>query len=95
MPNSNFICAMMYLAKHDDKDLYGEVVKKCQEIEVQSLLAVQGSLNSSTETATFVSQLQMVQRLKNYTNARLYCELIRASLMSLHRVTGSFSESHW
>lgn len=139
MLNSNFICAMMYLAKHDDKDLYAEVVKKCQEIEVlhrgnnvkstitldetlkklcaleienmshcstridmepithclQSLLAVQGSLNSSTETATFVSQLQMVQRLKNYTNARLYCELIRASLMSLHSVAGSFSESHW
>ena len=62
---------------------------------LQSLLAVQLSLNSGTETPTFVGQLLMVQRLKNYTNARLYCELIRASLMSLHSVVGLLNESHW
>ncbi|XP_008553278.1 mediator of RNA polymerase II transcription subunit 24 [Microplitis demolitor] len=33
MLSSDFLCAMMYLAKYDDKDLYLEVVKKCQEIE--------------------------------------------------------------
>ncbi|XP_014254037.1 mediator of RNA polymerase II transcription subunit 24 [Cimex lectularius] len=34
MLNCDFLTAMLYLAKHDDKDLYNEVVKKCQEIEV-------------------------------------------------------------
>ncbi|KAL1122381.1 hypothetical protein AAG570_003786 [Ranatra chinensis] len=33
MLNCNFLTAMLYLAKHDDKDLYNEVVKKCQDIE--------------------------------------------------------------
>ena len=33
MLSSDFLCAMMYLAKYDDKDLYIEVVKKCQKIE--------------------------------------------------------------
>ncbi|KYQ58998.1 Mediator of RNA polymerase II transcription subunit 24 [Trachymyrmex zeteki] len=137
MLNSDFLCAMMYLAKYDDKDLYIEVVKKCQEIEtllktstqksvvpmedslkklcnleieslcpektkmesithcLQPLFAVQVLLNPSTETTVFVNQLLMVQRLKSYTNARLYCEIIRACLMCLHNVTGTFKESQW
>ncbi|XP_072761073.1 mediator of RNA polymerase II transcription subunit 24-like [Anoplolepis gracilipes] len=135
--NSDFLCAMMYLAKYDDKDLYVDVVKKCQEIEtlsktssqksvvamedslkklcnlnieslypektkmesithcLQPLFAVQVLLNPSTETTVFVNQLLMVQRLKSYTNARLYCEIIRACLMCLHNVTGTFKESQW
>ncbi|XP_029032801.1 mediator of RNA polymerase II transcription subunit 24 isoform X2 [Osmia bicornis bicornis] len=139
MLSSDFLCAMMYLAKYDDKDLYIEVVKKCQEIEallktsslkssvpieeslkklcnleidcltlspemtqmesithcLQPLFAVQVLLNPSTETAVFVNQMLMVQRLKNYTNARLYCEIIRACLMCLHNVVGMFKESQW
>lgn len=139
MLSSDFLCAMMYLAKYDDKDLYVEVVKKCQEIEtllktsslkssvpiedslkklcnleidcltlspemtqmesithcLQPLFAVQVLLNPSTETAVFVNQMLMVQRLKNYTNARLYCEIIRACLMCLHNVAGTFKESQW
>ncbi|KAM0725562.1 Mediator of RNA polymerase II transcription subunit 24 [Formica fusca] len=137
MLNSDFMCAMMYLAKYDDKDLYIDVAKKCQEIEtllktssqksvvpiedslkklcnleieslclekirmesithcLQPLFAVQVLLNPSTETAVFVNQLLMVQRLKSYTNARLYCEIIRACLMCLHNVTGTFKESQW
>ncbi|XP_029178251.1 mediator of RNA polymerase II transcription subunit 24-like [Nylanderia fulva] len=137
MLNSDFLCAMMYLAKYDDKDLYIDVVKQCQEIEsllktcsqksvvpiedslkklcnleieslclekvkmesithcLQPLFAVQVLLNPSTETAVFVNQLLMVQRLKSYTNARLYCEIIRACLMCLHNVTGTFKESQW
>lgn len=137
MLNSDFLCAMMYLAKYDDKELYIEVVKKCQEIEtllktstqksvvpiedslkklcsleieslcpekikmesithcLQPLFAVQVLLNPSTETTVFVNQLLMVQRLKSYTNARLYCEIIRACLMCLHNVTGTFKESQW
>ncbi|XP_060828388.1 mediator of RNA polymerase II transcription subunit 24 isoform X2 [Bombus pascuorum] len=139
MLSSDFLCAMMYLAKYDDKDLYIEVVKKCQEIEallktsslkssvpieeslkklcnlevdcvtlspemsqmesithcLQPLFAVQVLLNPSTETSVFVNQMLMVQRVKNYTNARLYCEIIRACLMCLHNVTSTFKESQW
>ncbi|CAD1480836.1 unnamed protein product, partial [Heterotrigona itama] len=139
MLSSDFLCAMMYLAKYDDKDLYIEVVKKCQEIEallktsslkssvpieeslkklcnlevdcltlspemsqmesithcLQPLFAVQVLQNPSTETSVFVNQMLMVQRLKNYTNARLYCEIIRACLMCLHNVTSTFKESQW
>lgn len=161
MLNSDFLCAMMYLAKYDVTgmlqlllasisvskyliyfiyiflDLYLNVAKKCQEIEallktctqksvvpiedslkklcnleienlcpektkmesithcLQPLFAVQVLLNPSTETAVFMNQLLMVQRLKNYTNARLYCEIIRACLMCLHNVTGTFKESQW
>lgn len=70
---------------------------------LQPLFAVQVLLNPSTETAAFVNQLLMVQRLKSYTNARLYCEIIRACLMCLHNVTGTLrsvtqrnrKESQW
>ncbi|XP_008208388.1 mediator of RNA polymerase II transcription subunit 24 [Nasonia vitripennis] len=136
---SDFICAMLYSAKHDNKDLYIYIVKKCQEIEkeqqksntkcsipiedslkklcnleienivskfvkvdaepitycLQPLLAVQNLVNPSTETSIYISQLHMIQRLKNYSNARLYCEVIRACMMCLHDVTGSLKESHW
>lgn len=62
---------------------------------LQPLFAVQVLLNPSTETTVFVNQLLMVQRLKSYTNARLYCEIIRACLMCLYNVTGTFKESQW
>jgi mediator of RNA polymerase II transcription subunit 24 len=62
---------------------------------LQPLLAVQNLVNPSTETSTYISQLHMIQRLKNYSNARLYCEVIRACMMCLHDVTGTFKESHW
>ncbi|XP_011688763.1 PREDICTED: mediator of RNA polymerase II transcription subunit 24 [Wasmannia auropunctata] len=137
MLNSDFLCAMMYLAKYDDKDLYVEVVKKCQEIEtllktstqksvtpiedslkklcnleiesfcpektkmesitycLQPLFTVQVLLNPSTETTVYVNQLLMVQRLKSYTNVRLYCEIIRAGLMCLHNEALTVKESQW
>lgn len=62
---------------------------------LQPLLAVQVLLNPSTETAVFVNQLLMIQRLKGYTNARLYSEVMRACLMCLHNVTGTVKESQW
>lgn len=62
---------------------------------LQPLFAVQVLLNPSTETVVFVNQLLMVQRLKSYTNARLYCEIIRACLMCLNNVTGTAKESQW
>ncbi|XP_015121918.1 mediator of RNA polymerase II transcription subunit 24 [Diachasma alloeum] len=140
MLSSDFLCAMMYLAKHDDRDLYLEVIKKCQEIEayhkangpksppieetlkkltnfeiesifilpnsanspvesitycLQPMFAVQVLLNASTETTIFVNQFLMIQRLKGYTNARLYCEIMRACLMCLHNAIGTVKESQW
>ena len=62
---------------------------------LQPLIAVQNLVNPSTETSTYISQLHMIQRLKNYSNPRLYCEVIRACMMCLHDVTGAFKESHW
>ncbi|XP_046421667.1 mediator of RNA polymerase II transcription subunit 24 [Neodiprion fabricii] len=139
MINSDFLCAMMCLAKHDDKELYIEVVKKCQDIEslqknstvksavpiesslkqlcnldietlashsknnkkepitycLQPLFAVQVLLNPSTETTVLVNQLLMIQRIKGYSNAKLYSEIIRACFMCLHDVTGTSKESLW
>ncbi|XP_075220202.1 mediator complex subunit 24 isoform X2 [Lycorma delicatula] len=138
----DFTTAMLYLAKHEDKELYAEVVKKCREIEVtlnqnakpvqesiqdsltklcslelgtnglvnlereadtsepltyvlQALLAVEVLLNPSADTNTLVNKLLMVQRLKGYSNVRLYCELIRGCLMSLNDVLESSEESQW
>lgn len=62
---------------------------------LQPLLAVQNLVNPCTETSIYISQLHMIQRLKNYSNARLYCEVIRACMMCLHDVKGTFKESHW
>lgn len=62
---------------------------------LQPLIAVQNLVNPGTENSVFTSQLKMVQRLKNYTNARLYCEIIRASMMCLLDVTGTLKDSHW
>lgn len=62
---------------------------------LQPLLAVQVLLNPSTETNVLVNQLQMIQRIKSYSNARLYCEIIRACFMCLHDLTGTSKESLW
>lgn len=62
---------------------------------LQPLLAVQNLVNPISETSVYINQLHMIQRLKNYSNARLYCEVIRACMMCLHDVTGTIKESHW
>ncbi|RZF38214.1 hypothetical protein LSTR_LSTR005575 [Laodelphax striatellus] len=143
MLECDFITAMLYIAKHEEKDLYGDVAKKCREIElalcqnsvgqnvdssiketlgnlcnlelgtdgllglekddssealtyvVQALLAVEVLLNPSADTTTLVNKLLMVQRLKGYSNVRLYCELIRGCLMSLNDVLETSEESQW
>lgn len=139
MLSCDFMCAMMYLAKQDDKELFASVMKKCQEIEMlikvnnqikssslieeamkklstlsaenlststkvdmepityclQPLLTVHVLLNPCTETSVFVSQLLVIQRLKNYTNARFYCEIIRAGLTCLRYAVGTLKESQW
>lgn len=62
---------------------------------LQPFFAVQVLLNPCTETSVFVNQLLMMQRLKSYTNAQLYCEIIRACLMCLHNAIGMSKESQW
>lgn len=63
---------------------------------LQPLISVEILLHPSNDTETFISKLKMVQRLKNYSPSRLYCELIRSCLSSLHNVSGlSNRESMW
>lgn len=64
---------------------------------LQPFLAVQITLNPVMETPAAVNQLLMIQKLKNYSNARLYCEIIRACLMCLHDTfcAGTGKESYW
>lgn len=44
-------------------------------------------LHPNYSTKNYVAHLQMVQRLKNYPLARVYSELIRAAMITLHNVT--------
>ncbi|XP_059614559.1 mediator of RNA polymerase II transcription subunit 24 [Phlebotomus argentipes] len=62
---------------------------------LQPLLAVEVLLNPSSDTQIYVNQLLMIQRLKGYSAPRLYCELIRACLISLNNVSGPNRESMW
>ncbi|KAL0268602.1 UNVERIFIED_CONTAM: hypothetical protein PYX00_010471 [Menopon gallinae] len=134
MVSSEFTMAMLYLAKHEDVELYAEVLKKCKEIDIflshnpnlklippidsclkklrcielnirtecepitfclQPLLAVEIMLNPSCETHYLVNKLIVLQRLKGYSNPRLYCDIMRACLISLNSVLGTSEESLW
>lgn len=68
-----------------------ETITNC----LQPLLAVKVLLNPNSDTQMFVNDLLMVQRLKNYSLSRLFCETIRAFLMSLYNVSGTPRESIW
>lgn len=68
-----------------------ETITNC----LQPLLAVKVHLNPNSDTQMFVNDLLMVQRLKNYSLSRLFCETIRACLMSLYNVSGKLRESIW
>uniref|UniRef100_A0A8D8R5F2 Mediator of RNA polymerase II transcription subunit 24 n=2 Tax=Cacopsylla melanoneura TaxID=428564 RepID=A0A8D8R5F2_9HEMI len=132
MLQCKFTCAMLYLAKHENKDLYVDIVKKSQDILdepspelsdalqsclqelthldaafkndsppecitfcMQPLVAVQVMINPNCNTQTLASQLLLLKRLKNYSYARLYFELLRSSLMSLNDVLDTGEESQW
>lgn len=62
---------------------------------IQSLLAVEVYCHPCSDTKNIVSQFLMIKRLKGYSTARLYCELIRACLMSLNNASGTSRESQW
>lgn len=68
-----------------------ETITNC----LQPLLAVKVHLNPNSDTQMFVNDLLMIQRLKNYSLSRLFCETIRACLMSLYNVSGKLRESIW
>lgn len=68
-----------------------ETITNC----LQPLLAVKVHQNPNSDTQSFVNDLLMVQRLKNYSLSRLFCETIRACLMSLYNVSGKLPESLW
>lgn len=144
-----FLMGTIYVAKHDDPDLFGtvaaayvdtknaiagsnyhppstaaaaaatkpfeELLKRIATIDInqldataaadaakvesityclQPLLAVKVLLNPNSDTQHYVNDLLMIQRLKNYSMPRLYCETIRACLMSLY-VSGTARESIW
>ncbi|XP_026468595.1 mediator of RNA polymerase II transcription subunit 24-like [Ctenocephalides felis] len=62
---------------------------------IQALLTVDVVVNPCADTQTYVNQLLMIQSFKGYSNPRLYCELIRACLISLHDVNDAARESMW
>lgn len=69
---------------------YYESISYC----LQPLLAVKVLQNPNTDTRTYVSDLQMIRRIKNYTLHRLYYEIFRSCLMSLY-VSSAARESIW
>lgn len=62
---------------------------------LQPLLAVKVLLKPSSDTQVYVVELLMIQRVKEFTFPRLYSEVIRACLISLHNVSGTNKESMW
>lgn len=54
---------------------------------LQPYIASNVLLHPNYSTKNYVAHLQMIQRLKNYPLARVYSELIRAAMITLHNVT--------
>lgn len=136
---TDFLVAMLFLARQNDHEQYNEIIKKCQEIKslivvnaqckpetpiedtlqklcfleidkfcpleevvepvtycLQALLAIELLANPNSDTQVLVNELLMMKRLKGFSSPRLYCELMRASLISLNGVSGSPSkQSIW
>ncbi|XP_023022207.1 mediator complex subunit 24 [Leptinotarsa decemlineata] len=62
---------------------------------IQCWLEVKLTGNPGSTTTELCQQLQIFQKLKDYSNARLYAELMRGSLLSLHNVSQTSHESQW
>lgn len=60
---------------------------------VQPFIAVNVLLNPNCSTHTYELHLQTIQQIKNYSHARMYAELIRAALISLHNVSNGSDTS--
>lgn len=77
-----------------DAEIAPETITYC----LQPLIAVEVLMHPNSSTQSYVSLLLMIQRLKNYSMSRLYCELIRSCLASLYNVcgiSGTNRESMW
>lgn len=62
---------------------------------VQPLLAVEVLLNPCKDTSFYVAELQMLQRLKGYSNTRLFYEIIRAGFLTLSNVADTTPDTMW
>lgn len=65
---------------------------------LQPYIAVNVLLNPNCSTKIYADHLRMIQRLKNYPMSRIYSELIRSALVTLHNVTSESDisrESLW
>lgn len=60
---------------------------------VQPFIAVNVLLNPNCSTHNYELHLQTIQQIKNYSHARMYSELIRAALISLHNVSNDGDSS--
>ncbi|EAA11905.4 AGAP005906-PA [Anopheles gambiae str. PEST] len=60
---------------------------------LQPLIAIEVLLNPMCDTHQYVAQLINLKRLKGFTYARLYCELMRGCLIALNNVEGTAKES--
>lgn len=62
---------------------------------MQAWMAVELIRQPGSPTQILVEQLNLLQKLKGYSDARLYSELMRASLLSLQNVSQTPHESQW
>ncbi|KAI8120832.1 Mediator of RNA polymerase II transcription subunit 24 [Lucilia cuprina] len=62
---------------------------------VQPLLAVEVLLNPCNDTSYYVAEMQMLQRLKKFSNTRLFYEIIRAGFVSLSNVVETSHDTTW
>lgn len=75
--------------KPDENDV--EPITYC----LQPLIAIEVQKNPCQTTENYITRFLTVRQLKNYSLPRLYYEVIRAALMSLHNVNGTNRESTW
>lgn len=107
LTNSNFTLSaataeqqLKQLAYIDAKHLELQTLNPCPTVEkisccVQPLLAVEVLLNPCKDTSYYVAELQMLQRLKGYTNTRLFYEIIRAGFLTLSNVADTSPDTMW
>lgn len=62
---------------------------------IQCWLEVKLIGNPGADTACLADQLQIFQRIKGFSDSRLYAELIRGSLLALYNVNQTPHESQW
>lgn len=84
---------LLPLVKSDGSILKnGKPTPRTDDIEsitlcLQPYIASNVLLHPNYSTKNYVAHLQMIQRLKNYPLTRVYSELIRAAMITLHNVT--------